>query len=119
MHVRSRRAALLLAPMVMSVAACERGGHQLPRSPFSRRPARPDEMPALVSTELPFRYPAVLYARKAQGNVTLRLFVDSAGRVVMDSTRVEEPSGYPSLDSAAMVGANDLRFAPAKLHGEP
>lgn len=76
-------------------------------------------MPALVSTELPFRYPAALYARKAQGNVTLRLFVDGGGRVIVDSTRVEEPSGYPSLDSAAAAGAGDLRFAPAKLHGEP
>jgi TonB family protein len=76
-------------------------------------------MPALVSTELPFRYPAALYARKVQGNVTLRLFVDGDGRVVVDSTRVAEPSGYPSLDSAALAGAGELRFSPAKLHGEP
>lgn len=103
----------------MSVLACGRGDHQSPRSVFTRRAAAPDELPALVSTELPFRYPAALYARKVQGNVTLRLFVDGDGRVVADSTRVAEPSGYPSLDSAALSGAGDLRFAPAKLHGEP
>lgn len=82
-------------------------------------PARPDEAPTLVTTALPFRYPAALYARKVQGNVTLRLFVDRDGRVVVDSTRVDEPSGYPALDSAAMAGAGTLRFVPAKLRGEP
>jgi TonB family protein len=76
-------------------------------------------MPTLISTELPFHYPAPLYARRVQGNVTLRLFVADDGRVVVDSTRVAEPSGYPSLDSAAIAGAGELRFTPAKLHGAP
>jgi TonB family protein len=79
---------------------------------------RPDEMPALVNAELPFRYPAELYARKVQGNVTLKLFIDRDGRVVPDSTRVDEPSGYAALDSAALKGAPELHFVPAKLHGE-
>jgi len=76
-------------------------------------------MPALLNTELPFRYPAVLYARRVQGNVTLKLTIDRDGRVLADSTRVDEPSGYPGLDSAALAGARELRFVPAKLHGEP
>lgn len=80
---------------------------------------RPDEAPVVVTKELPFRYPAALYARKVQGNVTLRLYVDPDGRVRVDSTRVEESSGYPSLDSAAVVGSQELQFVPAKLHGEP
>jgi TonB family protein len=80
---------------------------------------RPDEAPVLVNKTLPFRYPAPLYARKVQGNVTLRLFIDSDGRVRADSTRVEESSGIGSLDSAAMFGSQELRFVPAKLHGEP
>jgi TonB family protein len=80
---------------------------------------RPDELPALVNAELPFRYPAELYARKVQGNVTLKLFIDRDGRVVRDSTRVDETSGYPALDSAALSGAAQLQFVPAKLHGEP
>jgi TonB family protein len=75
-------------------------------------------MPALVTTELPFKYPAALYARKVQGNVTLKLFIDRDGRVLGDSTRVDEPSGYPLLDTAAIRGATDLRFVPAKLHGD-
>jgi TonB family protein len=75
-------------------------------------------MPALVNHELPFRYPAELYARKVQGNVTLRLFIDRDGRVLADSTRVDEPSGYAALDTAAVHGARELQFVPAKLHGD-
>lgn len=80
---------------------------------------RPDEPPMIVNRSLPFRYPAPLYARKVQGNVTLRLFIDRDGRVRADSTRVEESSGFPPLDSAAVVGSQELQFVPAKLHGEP
>jgi TonB family protein len=49
----------------------------------------------------------------------LRLFVDSAGAIVPDSTRVAESSGYPALDSAALVGSPELRFSPALLKGRP
>lgn len=80
---------------------------------------RPDERPVMVNAELPFRYPAALYARKVQGNVMLRLFVDRDGRILPDSTRVEESSGYSALDSAAVTGSRDLYFIPAKLDGEP
>lgn len=73
----------------------------------------------MVNAELPFRYPPALYARRVQGNVMLRLFVDRDGRILAESTRVEESSGYPSLDSAAVVGSQDLYFIPAKLQGEP
>ena len=72
----------------------------------------------MVNRELPFRYPPPLYARKIQGNVLLRLFVDRDGRVFADSTRVEQSSGYGSLDSAAVKGSQELHFVPAKLHGE-
>jgi len=80
---------------------------------------RPDELPVLVNKELPFRYPVALYARKVQGNVLLRLFVDRDGRILPDSTRVEESSGHSSLDSAAVMGSQELYFIPAKLDGEP
>ena len=79
---------------------------------------RPDEVPKAINTELPFRYPAALYARRIQGNVTLRLFIDRDGQVRSDSTRIEESSGYAALDSAAVKGSQELRFVPAKLRGE-
>lgn len=81
--------------------------------------ARPDQAPVMLNKELPFRYPADLYARKVQGNVTLRLYIDRDGRVHPESTRVEESSGYAPLDTAAVRGASDLQFIPAKTKGEP
>jgi len=108
------------ALFVATTAACRK---EAPKNDTASRvpppAARPDELPSLVTSELPFHYPAELYARKAQGNVTLKLFIDKDGRVLGDSTRIEEPSGYPALDSAALRGAPQLRFVPAKLHGEP
>jgi TonB family protein len=80
---------------------------------------RPDEPPVMVNKDLPFRYPAPLYARRVQANVMLHLFIDSDGRVIADSTRVEETSGHGALDSAAVKGSQELYFIPAKLHGEP
>jgi TonB family protein len=58
-----------------------------------------------------------LYDQKVEGDVVLRLFVDSAGRLLPESTRVAESSGYSALDSAALSGARKLRFAPARRHG--
>ena len=97
--------------------ACGGSGDQ--RAGFSFARSRPDEAPVVVNKVLPFRYPAPLYTRKVQGNVMLRLYIDTDGRVTPDSTRVEESSGFPSLDSAAVVGSQELHFIPAKLHGEP
>lgn len=86
---------------------------------FHSRRDTPDETPKMLNEDLPFHYPPALYARKVQGNVTLRLYVDHAGQVTPDSTRIEESSGYAGLDSAAVRGSQDLRFTPAKLRGEP
>lgn len=84
-------------------------------------PATPpaDGPPRMTNADPPFRYPAALYARKVQGNITLRLWVDSTGAVVPDSTRVAEPSGYPALDSSAVAGSEKLRFTPGMKDGRP
>ncbi|MEP6491658.1 MAG: energy transducer TonB [bacterium] len=111
----------LVTPALVGLLAAACGKTDAaPRVPPSRDAGpRPDELPSLLNAELPFRYPAALYARKVQGNVTLRLVIDRDGRVLADSTSVDEPSGYPALDSAALTGSPQLRFVPAKLHGEP
>jgi TonB family protein len=80
---------------------------------------RPDELPVMLNPEPPFRYPTALYAQRMQGNVTLCIFIDRDGRVRPESTRVEESSGYSSLDSSAVTGSQELHFVPAKLNGEP
>lgn len=92
------------------VAACGGGSGDAEFRPGRR----PDELPVMLNKELPFRYPPGLYAQKVQGNVTLRIFVDSAGQVVTDSTHVAETSGFAALDSAAVKGSRELRFNPAK-----
>ncbi len=77
----------------------------------------PDELPHMLNSEPPFRYPLDEYKRKAEGNVLLRLYVDSLGRVVTDSTRISESSGVAALDAAAVAGSSKLRFKPARRRG--
>lgn len=118
-YIAAMMRSLLSSALVGLLAGCGKTD-AAPRVPRPRDPGpRPDEMPAVVNADLPFRYPAALYARKVQGNVTLKLVIDRDGRVLGDSTRVDESSGYAALDSAALTGSRDLRFVPAKLHGEP
>jgi TonB family protein len=52
-----------------------------------------------------------------EGRVLLRLYADSQGTLVRDSTRVAESSGYPAHDSAAVSGAARRRFSPARRRG--
>jgi TonB family protein len=73
--------------------------------------------PVLLTRELPFIYPPDLYAAGVEGDVGLRLFVDSLGLVVPESTSVVEPSGQPDFDSAAVAGAPYLEFQPARAEG--
>jgi TonB family protein len=111
---------LALAALLCVASSCLDGdSSQKVAQALQAGASSPDEIPKMVNADLPFRYPAALYARKVQGNVTLRLYIDRDGNVRPESTRVEEPSGYPALDSAAVKGSQVLHFIPAKLHGEP
>jgi TonB family protein len=73
--------------------------------------------PALLTRDLPFVYPPALYAARVEGDVGLRLFIDSLGLVVQESTSVAEPSGHAEFDSAAVAGAPYLEFQPARIDG--
>ena len=77
------------------------------------------EAPVALNPDVPIAYPPALYEQKVEADVILRLFVDSTGKLIPESTRVAEPSGYAALDSAALAGSSALRFAPAKRHGVP
>src|SRR4051812_35728591 len=105
--------------LTLAATACSKDAPQKVAQAFQAASSAPDEVPKMLNTDLPFRYPAALYARKVQGNVTLRLHLDRDGAVIADSTTVEEKSEYPALDSAALKGSRELRFVPAKLKGEP
>jgi TonB family protein len=78
-----------------------------------------EDPPVAINPVSPVRYPPALLEQGIEGRVLLRLYVDSAGTVVPDSTRLAESSGYPALDSAAIAGARELKFSPALLQGRP
>ena len=78
-----------------------------------------EQAPVAVNPISPVEYPRPLREQGIEGRVLLRLYVDSAGRLIPDSTRIAESSGYPALDSAALQGAAELRFSPALLRGRP
>ena len=73
--------------------------------------------PVLLTRDLPFIYPTALYGARVEGDVALRLYVDSLGLVVPESTRVAEPSTHAEFDSAAVTGAPYLEFQPARDGG--
>ena len=73
--------------------------------------------PTLLTRDLPFVYPPALFAAGVEGDVALRLFVDSLGLVVTESTSVAEPSTNAEFDSAAVAGASFLEFQPAVVEG--
>jgi len=78
-----------------------------------------EEPPVALNAEPTVQYPPGLYDQGVEGDVELRLFVESTGRLAPESTRVSESSGSAGLDSAAVRGAAQLRYAPGRRHGLP
>ena len=108
---------LIAAALVLGLLGCRRAQPPADAQVSQAAPPPESEAPVALNPDAPIAYPPALYEQKIEGDVTLRLFVDSTGRLVSESTRVAETSGYPALDSAALAGASKLRFAPAKRHG--
>ena len=98
-------------PACRQAPPAEQSGSGAPGVPPDQEP------PVALNADSPIQYPPRLYDQKVEGDVMLRLFVDSVGRLLPESSRVAESSGYPALDSAALTGARKLRFAPARRHG--
>lgn len=113
-HRRVARAAAYLVVTCFAATAC-RSREETRAGAASGR----NDVPVAINSESPFRYPAALYDQGVDGEVRLRLFVDALGRVHPESTRVASSSGTPELDSAAVRGAAQLRFAPANKNGMP
>src|SRR6266436_5349871 len=105
--------------VAFALTACRGGSPQSSGQTSQAAPPPESEAPVALNPDVPIAYPPALFERKVEGDVTLRLFVDSTGKLLPESTRVAEPSGYPALDSAALAGSTTLRFAPAKRHGVP
>lgn len=74
------------------------------------------EQPAPLYGDMPIDYPLQLWDQDMEGLTMLRVRVNDTGGV--DSVEVLESSGHPAFDSAAVVGAKDLRFRPARRNGK-
>jgi TonB family protein len=108
--------------LVLALVACDQRDDGTMRltdhaTPPAISPA--EDPPVAINPVSPVRYPPALLEQGIEGRVLLRLYVDSAGTVVRESTRLAESSGYPALDSAALAGAPELKFSPALLQGQP
>lgn len=111
----ARRVALVIAAALL--AACSSPASTPSAGDTTAVADAGDMPPRLLDAELPVRYPSEIYRRGVGGRVMLRLFIDSLGAVVADSTRIETSSGVPELDSAAVRGVPDMHFAPASRRG--
>lgn len=96
MKIITRPAIVLLLLFVPVLAAC---GEE-------EEPTPPQQI-----SESPFHYPEELWDAGVEGETILRLFVTPQGGV--DTVQVEQGSGYEAFDSAAVLGARELRFQPA------
>ena len=83
---RGSAAALLLAALV--ALACIDKDDAKKMIEALQSSVAPDSLPVMQNSELPFKYPPDLYARRVQGNVTLRIHIDTAGHVRPESTTV-------------------------------
>ena len=109
------KAAFLLPVAAITLASC------VTDTPSSRadEPVRGFEPPIVTNPAPPVEYPVALFEEQVEGVVLLRLFITEAGTIVPESTRIEQGSGYPELDSAALRGVGSLQFAPARNDGVP
>ena len=73
------------------------------------------ERPRPLYGEVPIEYPLDLWDEDVEGETLLRVRVTNAGEV--DSAVVAQSSGHPAFDSAAINGAKNLRFSPARRNG--
>lgn len=73
------------------------------------------EQPTPLYGEVPIEYPLELWDQDVEGSTLLKVRVTDTGGV--DSVVVVESSGHPAFDAAAIEGARELRFRPARKKG--
>ena len=72
----------------------------------------PVRLPQPMADNPPIDYPVELWDAEIGGETLLTVHIDAEGLV--DSVRVEETSGSPQLDSAAVRGGRQMRFTPGR-----
>ena len=85
----------------------------LDSSTITRAPTSADTtLPTVVSDASPFVYPVEQWDSGVEGETELMILVSEMGEV--DSVYVSKESGLAPFDSAALAGARQLRFSPAR-----
>ena len=107
-----RRVVLLMVAVVVVIAAYAAVGESRVWSRWLDWFRPEQRLPALRTTELPFRYPARLWREGVEGEVLLRVHITASGDV--DSVRLERSSGQAELDRLALEGASELKYHPAR-----
>ena len=74
------------------------------------------ESPSPLSASVPIEYPLELWDQDVEGRCMLKVRVTDLGDV--DSVVVLESSGHVAFDSAAIRGAQTLKFSPARKDGK-
>ena len=116
----TRAAVVFSAIATLALIACTQSDDGVVSLPPDQPAGDRKELPPVaLNADSPIEYPRGLFDQGIEGTVFLKLYVDSAGGLVPDSSQVFESSGYPALDSAALAGAGQLRFSPALRDGEP
>lgn len=109
----ARAALLLVLPAAVACADTVRpalGGLKLGSSAGSFH------VPVMLNERPPFEYPRSAWREGVGGETRLRIHIARDGTV--DSAYVLASSGHPALDSAAVAGARQLRYRPARQGGD-
>lgn len=113
-HIRPALAAAILAT---GLGCKAKDDATLPLPEVPAVSAREESAPIPLNGNSPIVYPQALWDQQIGGTVILRMVITAGGDVISDSIRVDESSGFPALDSAAVAGAKQLRYAPALRNG--
>jgi TonB family protein len=74
------------------------------------------EQPTPLYGDVPIEYPLHLWDQDMEGETLLRVRVTDTGAV--DSVEIVQSSGHGDFDEAAVDGARELRFTPARQDGK-
>jgi len=74
----------------------------------------PDHTAAYLNNSKLF-YPAATRERGVEGVVVLKVLVSAEGHPLI--MKIEQSSGHPMLDTAALWSMEEWRFEPARRHG--
>lgn len=77
---------------------------------------QPVDHPTPLYGDSTVEYPLEMWDAGVEGETVLRVLVNESGEV--EEVEILESSGVPRLDSAAVAGAQEMRFNPARKNGK-